>query len=222
MNPSAVLLACWLVGIPAAAQAPSQPSSLGTPRADAPPRSLSELGPAAAAVFDDARDGRWAEAQSEVDGVETLLHQLPTGLGPPDLLQRLGRSARLLAQSVRRHDRFHAMDWANSLTRIGADLSRTFEVTEPIEVPLMAYYGRQLEIDVAAPRRDHLRQTKADLVQTWDALRPQLERRGDVDDVRRVSDLVVSIEGTGSREEIDRLARSEVAAIARIQKVFYQ
>jgi hypothetical protein len=198
----------------------AQTASQGTPRMDRPPRALADVGNAAAYLFDAARDSRWDDATYQLQAIQTGLHDLPTSLAPHDIWKLLRRRTRELATYVRRHDKVRTMDAANATTRLAADLSRTFDATVPIQVPLLSYFGRQLEVAVAGHDKARLRRAKSDLVQTWNTLRPQLEQRGKADEVRRLTDIVVSLEGTQQAAEIERLARMELDDVERLRSAF--
>jgi hypothetical protein len=213
-------LACCFALACTASTTAAQTTSEKTPRADQPPRALIEMGNAAAYLFDAARDDRWDDATYQLQAIQTQLHDLPSSLAPADVWKSLRRRTRQLGAYVRRRDKVRTMEAANATTRLAADLSRTFDVTVPIQVPLLAYLGRQLEVAVASHDKARLRRAKSDLVQTWNTLRPQLEQRGKVDDVRRLTDIVVSLEGTQQPDEIERLARAELDDVERLRSAF--
>jgi hypothetical protein len=213
-------LACCFALAFTASTTHAQTASQKTPRADRPPRALVDMGNAAAYLFDAARDDRWDDATYQLQAIHTQLHDLPSSLAPADVWKLLRRRTRELGRYVGKRNKVRTMESANATARLAADLSRTFDTTVPIQVPLLAYLGRQLEVAVAGHDQARLRRAKSDLVQTWNTLRPQLDQRGKVDDVRRLTDIVVSLEGAQQPAEIERLARAELENVERIRSDF--
>ncbi len=215
-----ISICCCVMLVCTVSSARAQTASERIPAADRPPRALIDMGNAAANLFDAARDARWDEATDQLQAIQTNLDDLPSSLSPPDLWKSLRRRARELAVNVRRRDKGRTMESANAITRLAADLSRTFDATVPIQIPLLAYFGRQLEVGVVRHDAGQLRRAKSDLVQTWNTLRPQLEQHGNVDDVRRLTDVVVSLEGTQTPADIERLSRTELEDVERLRSTF--
>ena len=112
------------------------------------------------------------------------------------------------------------MDFANSITRIVAELSAPYQAEIPYKIVLLDYYGRQLELGLAASRPSTLKQATADLRQTWNSVEPSILRRGHVDDARRFTDIVVQLEGSQHPADFVVPVRAELAAVDRLEKIF--
>jgi hypothetical protein len=87
---------------------------------------------------------------------------------------------------------------------------------------LLDYYGRQLELGIAASRPSALKQATADLRQTWKSIEPDILRRGHVDDARRFTDILVQLEGAKRPADFIVPARAELAAVDRLETIFKQ
>jgi hypothetical protein len=112
------------------------------------------------------------------------------------------------------------MDVANSITRLVADVSAEFRTEVPIGVVMLDYYGRQLELGIAAGRPSTLTQATADLRQQWDRIEPDILRRGHADEARRFTDLVVQLEGARRRADFTAPIRAELEAVDRLETIF--
>ena len=117
-------------------------------------------------------------------------------------------------------NRVETMDFANSITRIAADLSADFQTDVPIAVVMLDYYGRQLELGIATGRQATLTQATADLRQQWDRVQPTIERRGHVDAARRFTDIVVQLEGARRPADFVAPTRAELEAVDRLELIF--
>jgi hypothetical protein len=112
------------------------------------------------------------------------------------------------------------MEFANSITRIVADLSGEFQTEVPIAVVMLDYYGRQLELGIAARRQSTLVRATADLRQQWDRIEPTILQRGHVDEARRFTDIVVQLEGARRPADFAAPTSAELTAVDRLEAIF--
>ena len=124
---------------------------------------------------------------------------------------------RQLRDAVGRRHRVRTMEAANDVAHITADLAQTYHTLVPAQLPLLDYYGRQLQIGIAARRPALIRRATANIGEAWNAVRSDYERRGHVDDARRLTDIVVSLEGAKHRADVERLARAELEEVGRLE-----
>jgi hypothetical protein len=185
-----------------------------------PPAAMTEIGAAAAEIFDAARTATWPDASASLDTLRESIQTLPTSGLPPDLVAQLRMRTADLARGVKGRRRVAAMDAANSITRLAGELSSSYETAIPFKVVLLDYYGRQLELGLTASRPAMMRQAAADLRQTWNSVEPTILRRGGVEDARRFTDIVVQIEGARRPADFVAPVRAELAAVDRMQKIF--
>jgi hypothetical protein len=127
-----------------------------------------------------------------------------------------------LEGSVKARQQVQSMDFANSITRLVAELSAPYQAEIPYKIVLLDYYGRQLELGVAASRLSTLKQATVDLRQTWNSIEPSILRRGHVDDARRFTDIVVQLEGAKRPADFVAPVRAELAAVDRLETIFKQ
>jgi len=188
-----------------------------TPTADRRPLALSEVDDAARYLFQSARDAKWMEADAQLQTLKHAFEDLPAGLGPGDVAISLRGRMRELPDAVSQRDRVRTMEAANAITQSVIGLSSQFQSSVPAQVPTLAYLGRQIELGIAAARPALITRATADISQTWNELRPQLEHAGHAADVRRMTDIVVSLEGTNSAAEEASLARAELDVVSHLE-----
>jgi len=190
---------------------------LTVPTADRRPLALSEVDDAARYLFESARDNRWTDAGNQFYTLQHAAEDLPAGLAPADVVASLRRRIRELADTVPHHERVRTMDAANAVTQFVIGLSGAFESRVPAQVPRLAYLGRQLELGIAAGDSTTINRATVEIRQTWNELRPELEQRQHLADLRRMSDIVVSLEVTKSRTSQGALARAELDAVSHLE-----
>lgn len=204
------------------AEAPAevQTPTPATVSADAPPAVLVRMGESAEELFDSALASRWQTATQQLQALNDDATQLPSDLPKADLIGQLRANIEALQGSTAAHNRVEAMDSANKVTRIVADLSADFQTDVPIGVVMLDYYGRQLELGIAKGDQATLAQATADLRQQWDRLQPTILQRGGVDEAKQFNDIVVQLEGARLPADFAAPTRAELDAVDRLESIF--
>jgi hypothetical protein len=190
------------------------------PRAEAPPAALAQVGESAEGLFDAARTSQWQTATAHLQTLNEAASRLPTGLPKADLVAQLGSRVEDVKQSAADRRRVETMEFANSITRIVADLSAEFQTEVPIDVVMLDYYGRQLELGIVTGRQSTLTRATADLRQQWDRLVPTIERLGHAGEASRFTDIVVTLEGARRPADYVAPTRAELEAVDRLETIF--
>ena len=197
---------------------PAAPSVI--PAAERPPDALVQIAELAKDLFDAARTSNWSNVAGEVQSLKESISVLSSPRLKPDLTAQLRSRIGDLERSAKARRRVQSMDFANSITRLVAELSAPYQTEIPYEIVLLDYYGRQLQLGLVASRPSTLKQATADLRQTWNAVEPSILRRGHVDDARRFTDIVVQLEGATHPSDFVAPVRAELAAVDRLEKIF--
>lgn len=205
---------------PVAAQTTVPHEAQSIPVADRPPSALVQIGDSAKWLFDAAYASDWGTAAEWMRSIDESGLALPITLPKPNLVSQL----RSLMNGVKRHvsarERVGTMDDANTITLLVADLSAMFQTQVPYDAVMLGYYGRQLELGIAAVRPSTLRQAATDLRSTWNRIEPAIERRGHVDVARRFTDIVVQLEGARRSADFVAPTRAELVEADQIEKLF--
>jgi hypothetical protein len=186
------------------------------PAADKRPLALSEVDDSARYLFESAREAKWMQADAQLQVLQHAFEDLPRGLQPADVTALIRTRMRELPDAVSQRDRVRTMEAANAITQAVIGLSAQFQSQVPAQIPTLAYLGRQLELGIASQRPVLIERVTAEIRQTWNELRPQLEHAGHAADVRRMTDIVVSLEGTNQSAEEASLARAELDAVSHL------
>jgi hypothetical protein len=185
---------------------------------DRPPLSLLAVGEGAKDLFDGARRSNWTDAAIALQGMQESAAGLPR-LSNPDLTAALRQRFQEVAEATRRMDGVATMDAANAITRLVAELSEEYQPNLPYAVTLLGYYGRDLQLGIASADRIRLKQTTADLQQTWNQFEPAILQRG-TDDARRFTDILVQLDGATAPIDFVEPAQAELDAVDRLEKMF--
>jgi hypothetical protein len=206
---------------PAQSPAPApQISQTPVPAAEAPPGALGEVGDAAQALFDAARAKDWQDAATRLQALRDAARRLPLDLPKADLVAQMQSRIEDLRLTVDARQQGQTMDDANALTRLSAELSSMYRTTIPYDILLLGYYGRQLELGIVTNDQTALARASADLRQTWNRIEPTIEQRGQVEEARRFTDLVVQLEGARTPSAFAAPTRAELDAVGRLEKLF--
>jgi hypothetical protein len=206
--------------VPVVASNTAAPSTAESAVTNPPPRELAQIGGSAAEIFDAARTSKWQDASVSLEALGDSERRLPSSGLTPDLLMQMRTRSTDLHHAVKSRHRVAAMDAANSLTRLVAELSSSYETAIPYKVVLLDYYGRQLELGLVASRPTMIRRATADLRQTWNSIEPTVLRQGGVEDARRFTDIVVQIEGARRPVDLAVPVHAELAEVNRMEKIF--
>jgi hypothetical protein len=216
-----VAAVCWTCRPADARSGQSSPSTQqATAYVDAPPSSLVEVGDAATEIFDAARLSNWSDADVALQAMKTSGAALPITWSTPDLASRLVRRLAEVEASESARQRVQTMDLANGITRLVADLSSEYRMPAPYALMLLDYYGRELELGIAAGDQSRLTRATADLQQTWSRFERTVLERGAVDDARRFTDSVAQLAGARAPADFVAPTRAELAAVDALKRLF--
>ncbi|MCW5318587.1 hypothetical protein GTQ43_34270 [Nostoc sp. KVJ3] len=189
---------------------------------DKVPTSLSQVGEYGESVYDMAKANDWTKATANLNLLENAAKSLHTeikGDNKPELAQ-LNFKIAALTQAVTTKNRISAMHKANQVTLIAANITREFKPKVPVEVTLLDYYGRELEIWSATGNTSNLKTTASEMRRTWNAVRTSILARGGTTQVQKFDVLVASIEAAKSSKDYARLATPILDEVDNLEKVF--
>jgi hypothetical protein len=217
-----LIAAAWPDRGPAHASAAQSPPVLQQPAAivDSPPPALLEVGEFAEGLFDAARLSNWPGAAVALQAMNRSAADLPATFSRPDLAGRLHSRFAEVGDAVATRQRVQTMELANGITRLIAELSEEYQTQLPFALVMLDYYGRELEIGIAAGDRARLKQATADVRQTWNRFERTILQRGAVDEARRFTDIVVQLEGASAPADFVDPTRAELDAVDRLEKIF--
>lgn len=128
-------------------------------------------------LFDAAYAGSWPAATAQLDTLRQRTSATGGSAAPAALGAALSREVAVLDTAVPRRNRGATLRSANEVTRIAAELTRSYNPPLPVEITLLDYDGRELLVWSEANDPARLRESAALLRKTWDAVRPRVAAR---------------------------------------------
>jgi hypothetical protein len=190
------------------------------PAADEPPAALLQLGQSATDLFDSARSADWRQASASLQAVNEAASNLPADLQDAGLVANL--QSRLVSVREATNDRrqLETMEGANAITHIVAELAQKYRPEVPYEVRMLGYYGRQIELGVASGDSTIARRAASDLTEAWNRIQPEMDRRGQPEDARRFTAIVVRLMNARQPADFGAPAADELAALRHLESLF--
>lgn len=182
------------------------------------PKPLENAGHYGENVYDAVKLGDWKKANTELASLKSATAQL-RGSGGGNTA-RLGADVGALEKAVTAKDRQAALLSSNKVTLDAANLSASYNTPVPVEVTKLDYYGRQLEIQAAAGDRTALKQTAADIQNTWSSVRPQVVANGGAVEAKQFDATVAKVQQAGSPARYGQLSKDVLAQVDYLEKVF--
>jgi hypothetical protein len=184
------------------------------------PAAINDVGTYGEDLYDQAKAGNWVAAKAYLDS----LHAAATNLPRTDQIQsersQLDGAIAALDQAVAARNRTGALEAANRVTFLSAQMTTPYHGATPTEVLLLDYYGRELDIWSAQRNTSKLKETAAALTSTWNALRPTVEKNGGGVAAGHTDALVARINAAKSASEYARVATPFLDEVDELEKVF--
>lgn len=184
-----------------------------------PAAATEEIGHYAENLYDWARSGDWAKAQADLTALKTALANLKsTGQatdlhGADELLAAIGKA-------VQAHDARALMHAANDTTRAAAEITRQFDQRVPVEVTLLDYYGRELELWAEEGNTAKLNETRTKLRETWDKVRPGVVAKGGNTEAAQFDALVAQLAKATTPKDFTAVATPILNSVDALENVF--
>lgn len=188
--------------------------------ADRQPAALSQLRDAAVAVYDSARTGDWPGTSDRMRTLDAAAANLPSPPGKADLAQQLRGHMKALKDAIRDRQAAEAASNANWVARLAEELSDAYETRVPIDVRLLAFYGRAIQIDAVRQRPQQTKADMADLKTVWSRVEPLVLGQNGVDVARRFTDGIAQLDGAVQNGDPSKAAGTLVAQCGDVVALF--
>jgi len=183
------------------------------------PISLSQVGEYGEIVYDTAKVNDWTKTTTELTKLQNAAKQLSTQVNSGDTAQ-LNLSISALNKAVAAKDRQTTMQNANQVTLVAAKMTAEFKPKVPVEITLLDYYGRELEIWSATGNTAKLKTTTSEMRSTWNQVRPTILARGGTTQAQTFDRLVAGVETAKSHADYSRLATPVLNEVDNLEKGF--
>jgi hypothetical protein len=201
---------------PAAARAAADSGAASS----APPRAVADVGEYGEQVYDQATASNWAKAKSLMDSLDAAAKALPDESRTAAERTQLTGVLDTLRSAVAAKQRGATTEAANRVTYLAAKISAPYNPPTPVDVVLLDYYGRELEVQAARKDMAGLKATAVDIRRTWDAVKPQVVSHGGAAAAAKTDSLVAKIEAAKSPAEYSRLAKPFLDVVDELEKPF--
>jgi hypothetical protein len=210
--------------------APQQQTTTPTPAAtasvkpppvvvSAPAAATEEIGHFAENLYDWGLQGDWAKAEADLTALDRAVTQLEKTGQVTDL-----RGARTIlgtiGKAVAAHQPRPLMHAANEMTRVAAEISRQFNPQVPVEVVLLDFYGRELQLWAMEGDASKLNETRSKLQQTWDVVRPAVVAKGGTTEAAQFDALVGKLTQAKAPKDFTAAATPILDSVDALENVF--
>jgi hypothetical protein len=206
----------------APAQVPASQPLVARPPAHSPvPPRIAQVAELGENLYDALKAADWPKATARFRSMRQATNSLVAelGIGRPEL-PRLRSAMASLKEAIPSRNRPVALQEANEITLIAANLSAAYNPTVPADVARLDYYGRALEIWSGVGDTKKLAEIAQEIRRTWDSLRPSLAARGGSSEIAPFNGLVARLEAANSPSMYAEIAGLLLDAVDGIEKVF--
>jgi hypothetical protein len=201
---------------PATARAAADSGSVTS----APPRAVADVGEYGEQIYDQAVGSHWDKAKPLMDSLDAAAKALPDeSRNAADRAQLTG-VLDTLRSAVAAKQRGPATAAANRVTYLAAKISAPYNPATPVDIVLLDYYGRELEVQAARKDMARLKATAADIRRTWDAVKAQVVSHGGTAAAAKTDSLVAKIEAARSPAEFSAQAKPFLDVVDELEKPF--
>ncbi|MDD3169920.1 MAG: LysM domain-containing protein [Eubacteriales bacterium] len=156
------------------------------PDMPAVPEQIGDIMTEAIAVIEDIVMVDWESANRRINGIRTLMNNLAPMLQeakvPNTVIFGMNAAIRNTEQNISQRRTFPAMSQANQITQLLADALDFFNVIIPPDVLRLAYFARQMIVNVEQNDWAEAHQNYRRALTVWQRIQPELES-GYVQDV---------------------------------------
>jgi hypothetical protein len=200
------------VGAAGAAPAPSQgaPSPI--------PPVIDSIGTHGEDLYDAIAAGNWTKAKQLADLLRADLNQVPRM--SRDAGSSLVGLVDSTTQAIAAKQRHTGLVTANEITRVAAEMTRAFTTATPVEVLLLDYYGRELEIWSAVSDTTRLRSTTAAVRKAWDLVKPAVLAKKGSATAAKMDGIVATLEKASTPAQWKAAAKPLLDQVDELEKVF--
>jgi len=129
-------------------------------------------------LYDAARTNDWTAAAAQLDTLKRGATDLSATVnGSAELKSSVSSQLAVIETSVSNRNRAATLRSANEVTRLAAELTRPYNPQVPVEITLLDYSGRELELWAEAGDSTKLRAATVTMRQTWGRVRNTVEKQ---------------------------------------------
>jgi len=168
-------------------------------------------------IYKLAKITHWRKAKAENKKLQILIKNLN-----PKIRQftKLTNKMYLLDNAIDNKDAQIAMRTANQITFIVAKMNKNFSKKIPVEVTLLNYYERELEIWIPTGNKPWLSKTSKNINRTWLSIRPLVLAHGDTREAHKFDLLINTLNHASLFNEYTQITTLLQKEQDNLEKVF--
>ncbi|MDX6576419.1 MAG: hypothetical protein QOE96_2372 [Blastocatellia bacterium] len=184
------------------------------------PAVLMDAGEYGENIYDFAKANDWKKADAKLAALKEATKKVRAEVkNQSKNIDGLDADVAALDRAVTAKDRPATMTAANQITRDVAGMTAAYKVSVPVEVVLLDYYGRELEIWAEAKDAGKLQATAREMRKTWNAVRPSIEAKNPAV-AKKFEGLVAQVEAAKAPADYAKVAKPVLDEVDNLEKVF--
>lgn len=183
------------------------------------PTALADLGEAAEETHDAVAGSKWDAVAKDLADLQKAHGSLAAE--QPAAAKAFAAPIAALAAASKAKDRLAAQEAANELTRLSAEACRAYEPPFPVEISLLDYLGREINLQLAKNDPAGIKKSVAAVRANWDKVRAAVEAHKGTKQSQAFSALLVELEKATEPKKIGELTRNLLDQVDDLEKVFH-
>jgi hypothetical protein len=178
-----------------------------------------EIGHTAENLYDWGRQSDWTKARADLVALNSAVAKLKA-TGEVTNLQGTDRRVAAIEIAVDKRQPRALMHSANEMTSVAAELSRQFKPQVPVEVTLLDYNARELELWAEEGKLAQLHETRMRLREVWTTARPAVVSKGGIAEAQQFDALVNQLTVAKTPQEFAAAATPILKSVDALETVF--
>ncbi|KAB0669681.1 hypothetical protein F6V30_12835 [Oryzomonas sagensis] len=173
-------------------------------------------------IYEKAKTNHWKHLDKKINSIIKAEQSISGMVHDKDIpyYKNLMGATSDLERAVAAQDRIVAMKSANKIMLLGARLAETSSAATPINVAVIGFCGRKLEILAETESVFELSDTVSKLHLAWQQLIPQVTAHGGIKEVKKFAEIMKRFEVAKTPDEYGKLAAAVVDQVDIIDKIF--
>jgi hypothetical protein len=178
-----------------------------------------EIGHYAENLYDWGRQSDWTKARADLAALKGAVARLEA-TGAVAGVNGAKRRLAAIEDAVNRRQPRALMHSANEMTSVAAKLSRQYKPQVPVEVTLLDYDAREIELWAEEGKLAQLHESRMRLREGWTTVRPSVVAKGGIAEAKQFDALVNQLESAKTPSDFSAAATPILSSIDSLEAVF--
>ncbi|MBW4507854.1 MAG: hypothetical protein KME64_15260 [Scytonematopsis contorta HA4267-MV1] len=183
--------------------------------------SLNQINQYTENTYDAVKRKDWTQAQANLSQLKKTAKVIAFKFKDTNIfLNKLNHRITKLDKAIKQQNRQSAMRYCNQVTLVTTKMEMHSQLKVPIEITLLDYYGRELEIWSPTGNIVWLHKTAANISLTWSKVRPSILANAGASQADKFDKLIIDMDKASSSNEYSRLANKVQDEVDNLEKIF--